>query len=79
MTIRKYRSTAAPRARRRVGAVRGRCPPHGPLAVAASEEGHYSASCLVCGARGPEREDAWEARLAFDGAPQPPPGWGRAG
>ena len=42
--------------------------------VAASEEGCYAASCLACGLRGPEREDGWEAKLAFDGAIRPPPG-----
>jgi hypothetical protein len=42
------------------------CPPHGPLWVHAVEEGIYEASCLVCGAAGPKREDGWEAKLAFD-------------
>ena len=50
------------------------CPSHGPLVVAASEEGHYAASCLACGLRGPERDDGWEAKLAFDEALQPPQG-----
>jgi hypothetical protein len=50
------------------------CPSHGPLVVAASEEGHYAASCLACGLRGPERNDGWEAKLAFDEALQPPQG-----
>ena len=49
------------------------CPPHGPLVVAASAEGHYAASCLACGLRGPERYDGWEAKVAFDEAVQPPP------
>ena len=53
---------------------RGSCPSHGPLVVAASEEGHYAASCLACGLRGPERNDGWEAKLAFDEALQPPQG-----
>jgi hypothetical protein len=60
--------------KRRGGDGRGSCPPHGPVMVAASEEGRYAASCLACGARGPEREDGWEAKLAFDKAIQPPPG-----
>ncbi len=64
---------------RRVGkhrgvAGRGSCPPHGPIMVAASEEGRYVASCLACGVAGPEREDSWEAKLAFDEASQPSPG-----
>ena len=58
---------------------RGGCPPHGPLVVSASEDGYYSASCLKCGARGPEREDGWEAKVAFDEALQPAPGRSRAG
>jgi hypothetical protein len=41
--------------------------------VAASEQG-YVASCLACGLGGPEREDGWEAKLAFDEALQPPVG-----
>jgi len=44
--------------------------------VAASDEGFYAASCLACGIRGPEREDGWEAKLAFDEALQPPPAQG---
>jgi hypothetical protein len=59
--------------RHRGGAGRGvSCPPHGPILVAASEEGRYAASCLACGFRGPEREDGWEAKLAFDEDSQPP-------
>jgi hypothetical protein len=42
--------------------------------VAASEEGRYVASCLACGLAGPEREDGWEAKLAFDGATRPEAG-----
>jgi hypothetical protein len=42
--------------------------------VAASEEGCYAASCLAWGLRGQEREDGWEAKLAFDGAIRSPPG-----
>jgi hypothetical protein len=52
---------------------RGSCPPHGPIMVASSGEGHFVASCLACGFRGPERDDGWEAKLAFDEAVQPPP------
>ena len=59
---------------RRGGGGRRGCPPHGPVMVAASEEGYYSASCLACGVRGPERGDGWEAKLAFDEATRPPPG-----
>ena len=59
--------------RHRGGARRGvSCLPHGPIMVAASEEGRYSASCLACGVRGPEREDGREAKLAFDEVTQPP-------
>ena len=50
----------------RGGAGRGSCPPHGPIVVDALEEGYYVAACLACGAAGPEREDGWEAKLAFD-------------
>ncbi len=60
--------------RHRGGAKRGvSCPPHGPILVTASEGGRYAASCLACGFKGPERVDGWEAKLAFDEAPQPPP------
>ena len=65
---------AGHRAKHRGGAGRRRCPPHGPIMVAASEQGHYGASCLACGLGGPEREDGWEAKLAFDEALQPPAG-----
>ncbi len=44
------------------------CPPHGPIQVQAVDEGTYVASCLVCGLAGPQREDGWEAKLAFDEA-----------
>jgi hypothetical protein len=40
--------------------------------VVASEEGYYVASCLACGTAGPQREDGWEAKQAFDEAWQPP-------
>ena len=33
-----------------------------------SEEGYHVASCLAWGSRGPEREDVWEAKVAFDEA-----------
>ena len=70
-----HKVTTERRARkRRGGAGRKSCPPHGPIMVAASEEGRYAASCMACGARGPEREDGWEAKLAFDEVVQPPPG-----
>ncbi len=68
MTIRRQRPITGPRTER------GGCPPHGPLLVSASGEGHYAASCLKCGARGPEREDGRGAKLAFDEALQPPTG-----
>ncbi len=63
MTTQK--GTPGPQVRRHRGRS-GRCPPHGPILVDASEEGYYVASCLACGAAGPEREDGWEAKLAFD-------------
>ena len=67
----KHKVSPDRRAReRRGGAGRRSCPPHGPIMVAASDEGLYAASC---GARGPERDDGWEAKLAFDGGLQPPP------
>ena len=28
---------------------RGSCPPHRPIVVASSDEGHFVASCLACG------------------------------
>ena len=63
------------RVRKRHGAAgRGSCPPHGPIMVAATGEGRYAASCLACGSAGPEREDGWEAKLAFDEAVRPSPG-----
>jgi hypothetical protein len=60
---------------------RGSCPPHGPIMVAAFEEDRYVASCLACGVAGPEREDSWEAKLAFDEAisSMPTPRRGHAG
>jgi hypothetical protein len=61
------------RKQRGQGGRRGSCPPHGPIMVSASEEGHFVASCLACGFRGPEREDGWEAKVAFDEDVQPPP------
>lgn len=47
-------------------ATRAKCPPHGPLLVGALEKNVYVTSCLACGLQGPEREDGWEAKLAFD-------------
>jgi hypothetical protein len=44
------------------------CPPHGPILIEAIEATTYAASCLACGLVGPEREDGWEAKLAFDAA-----------
>lgn len=61
-----------PAGRDRGGTERGCCPPHGPLMVSAIEKGVYVTSCLVCGAMGPQRNDGWEAKLAFDEALQPP-------
>ena len=60
--VRKHRGRAG----------RTSCPPHGPIMVVASEEGYYVASCLACGTAGPQREDGWEAKQAFDEAWQPP-------
>ena len=71
MTIWRQRPITDPRTEREV------CPPHGPLTVSASEDGHYATSCLRCGTRGPEREDGWEAKLAFDEVLQPPAGEAR--
>jgi hypothetical protein len=42
------------------------CPPHTPLLVQSSGDGHYVARCLACGLVGPDREDASKARLAFE-------------
>jgi hypothetical protein len=42
------------------------CPPHGPILIEAIEATTYAATCLMCGLAGPEREDGWEAKLAFD-------------
>ncbi len=70
-----HKTTSDRRAsKRRGGAGRRSCPPHGPIMVAASGEGLYAASCMACGVGGPEREDGWEAKLAFDEALQPSPG-----
>jgi hypothetical protein len=41
-------------------------PPHGPLVVEAGKEGRHMVWCLACRLRGPEREDKWEAKLAFE-------------
>ncbi len=67
-------TSSHPARKPRGGAARRSCPPHGPILVAASEGGScaeggsYVASCLACGLSGPEREDGWEAKLAFDEA-----------
>jgi hypothetical protein len=46
------------------------CPPHSPLLVEAVVAGEapcrWVASCLAYGLAGPEREDGWEAKLAFE-------------
>jgi hypothetical protein len=42
------------------------CPPHSPIAVNATEGGYYVASCLMCGLRGPAREDVLKAKQALD-------------
>jgi hypothetical protein len=44
------------------------CPPHGPILVQATGQRTYTASCLACGLEGPDRQDGWEAKLAFDEA-----------
>ncbi len=75
MTARHKDTSGVPLGKRRDdGAGRPSCPPHGPIMVAASEEGYNVASCLACGAAGPRRKDGWEAKLAFDEATRPPPG-----
>jgi hypothetical protein len=42
------------------------CPPHTPLLVRATEEGHCVVQCLACGLHGPERENSSKARLTFE-------------
>jgi hypothetical protein len=42
------------------------CPPHGPILIQAVDKRAYVASCLACGLKGPELEDGWDAKLAFD-------------
>ena len=74
--VRTHKATPERRASGRRDVDGRSCPPHGPIMVAASDEGFYAASCLACGIRGPEREDGWEAKLAFDEALQPPPAQG---
>jgi hypothetical protein len=44
----------------------GSCSVHGPLLIYPLEEDAYATVCLSCGVIGPEREDGWEAKLAFD-------------
>ncbi len=45
---------------------RNHCPPHTPLLIQSSGDGHYYvARCLACGLGGPERNNTWKARLAF--------------
>jgi hypothetical protein len=60
--------TSGRRARVHRGQRASSCPPHSPVVVEASEGGYYAATCLACGSRGPEREDVWEAKSAFDEA-----------
>ena len=71
MTTHKKTDTHERKPGRRARVHRGgsaNCPPHTPILVEASEEGYRAALCLACGARGPEREDVWEAKAAFDEA-----------
>jgi hypothetical protein len=42
------------------------CAPHGPILIQATDQRTFTASCLACGLKGPERQDGWEAKLAFD-------------
>jgi hypothetical protein len=44
------------------------CLRHGPILIRPTHPGTYTASCVTCGLAGPEREDGWEAKLAFDEA-----------
>jgi hypothetical protein len=73
MTTQKGTPAGSRLRKHRGGAGRRSCPPHGPIMVDAYEEGYYVASCLACGQTGPERQDGWEAKLAFDEAHQLPP------
>ena len=41
-------------------------PPHTPLLVRATEDGHCVARCLACGLQGPERENSSKARLVSE-------------
>jgi hypothetical protein len=45
---------------------RNRCPPHTPLIVQSTGDGHYVAQCLTCGLAGPERKSTSKAWQAFD-------------
>jgi hypothetical protein len=45
-----------------------RRPRHIPLVAEATEEGSHTLRCLVCGVKGPEKEDILKAKLAFDEA-----------
>lgn len=51
-----------------VAPLRRACPPHTPAVTASVPGGGYETECLVCGARGPERETTADAKLAFDAA-----------
>jgi hypothetical protein len=44
------------------------CRHHGPILIQGIEGNTYVASCLACGLVGPEQEDGWEAKRAFDAA-----------
>ena len=75
MTTQNGTSAGRRSRKHRERAGRASCPPHGPIMIAPSQEkGYYVASCLVCGQTGPERQDGWEAKLAFDKAHHLPPG-----
>jgi hypothetical protein len=65
MTTQKY-TRGVPVGSHRGGTRRVSCPPHSPILVEASGEGYCVARCLACGLSGPEQEDYWEAKLAFD-------------
>jgi hypothetical protein len=42
------------------------CPPHTPLLLQATEDGHRVVRCLACGLLGPKRESVSKARLALE-------------
>ena len=55
-----------PQGRARQRAPRKHCPPHTPAITISVPEGGYQTECLVCGKRGPRRENSVEAKEAFD-------------